>query len=121
MIRAAAKNFHDVVVIASKNDYEELKTILIEQNGETTLEQRRDFAIKAFDVCTGYDLAISNYFNNCAFENPFSKSKTVLRYGENPHQHAVFQGDPGEIFKQLHGKELSYNNLTDVDAALNLM
>jgi phosphoribosylaminoimidazolecarboxamide formyltransferase/IMP cyclohydrolase len=121
MIRAAAKNFQDVVVIASKKDYEELKTILLEQKGETSVEQRRNFAVKAFDVCTGYDIAISNYFNNSEFEHPFNRPKTVLRYGENPHQQAAFYGDTKEIFQQLHGKELSYNNFTDVDGAFSLM
>jgi phosphoribosylaminoimidazolecarboxamide formyltransferase/IMP cyclohydrolase len=121
MIRAAAKNFRDVVVIASKSDYEPLESILRDQNGETNIEQRRSFAIKAFDVCTGYDIAISNYFNNSAFDNPFSKSKKVLRYGENPHQQAFFYGDTNDIFTQLHGKEISYNNLTDIDAAINLV
>jgi phosphoribosylaminoimidazolecarboxamide formyltransferase/IMP cyclohydrolase len=121
MIRAAAKNHKDVVVIAAKKDYVFLEQILKGQQGETTLEQRRTFAIKAFDVCTGYDLAISNYFNNTDFANPFNKTKTVLRYGENPHQQGIFYGNQEEIFDKLHGKELSYNNLVDVDAALQLI
>jgi phosphoribosylaminoimidazolecarboxamide formyltransferase/IMP cyclohydrolase len=120
MIRAAAKNFRDVVVIASKKEYGELETILRAQHGETTIEQRRSFAIKAFDICTGYDIAISNYFNNSDFESPYGTSKMPLRYGENPHQGAVFYGEVSKIFRQLHGKELSYNNLTDVDAAISL-
>ena len=121
MIRGAAKNHQDVVVIAAKKDYALLEQILKDQQGETTLEQRRNFAIKAFDVCTGYDLAISNYFNQTAFANPFDKTKTVLRYGENPHQQGIFYGNQGEIFDKLHGKELSYNNLVDTDAALQLI
>lgn len=121
MIRGAAKNHKDVVVIAAKKEYALLEQILKEQQGETTLEQRRSFAIKAFDVCTGYDLAISNYFNNTSFTNPFDKTKTVLRYGENPHQQGVFYGNQEEIFDKLHGKELSYNNLVDVDAAVQLI
>ncbi|MEP7255250.1 MAG: bifunctional phosphoribosylaminoimidazolecarboxamide formyltransferase/IMP cyclohydrolase [Ferruginibacter sp.] len=121
MIRAAAKNHASVVVVAAKKDYFLLEEILREQKGETTLEQRRMFAIKAFDVCTGYDMAISNYFNQTDFVNPFNKNKTVLRYGENPHQQGIFYGNPDEIFDQLHGKELSYNNLVDVDAALQLI
>ncbi len=121
MIRAAAKNFNDVVVVASKKEYPEIEKILSEQSGETNLEQRRSFAIKAFDVCTNYDMAISNYFNQTNFNNPFSHQKTVLRYGENPHQEAFFYGDLKEIFNQLNGKELSYNNLVDTDAAINLM
>ena len=121
MIRGAAKNHKDVVVVAAKKDYTLLEQLLKEQQGETTLEQRRMFAIKAFDVCTGYDLAISNYFNATAFINPFDKERSVLRYGENPHQQGVFYGNQEEIFDKLHGKELSYNNLVDVDAAVQLI
>jgi phosphoribosylaminoimidazolecarboxamide formyltransferase / IMP cyclohydrolase len=121
MIRAAAKNHKDIMVVAAKKDYILLEDILKSQNGDTTLEQRRLFAIKAFDVCTGYDLAISNYFNKTDFINPFNKTKTVLRYGENPHQQGIFYGNPEEIFDKLHGKELSYNNLVDVDAAVQII
>lgn len=121
MIRAAAKNHRDVVVVAAKNDYQLLVDILESQKGETTLEQRRMFAIKAFDVCTGYDTAISSYFNGIAVETPFNKEKKTLRYGENPHQPAHFFGNLGEVFNQLNGKELSYNNLVDVDAAVSLI
>ena len=121
MIRAAAKNFNDVVVVASKKEYPEIEKVLSEQSGGTTLEQRRSFAVKAFDVCTNYDMAISNYFNQTNFNNLFSHQKTVLRYGENPHQEAFFYGDLKQIFNQLHGKELSYNNLVDTDAAINLI
>ncbi|MBC7868411.1 MAG: bifunctional phosphoribosylaminoimidazolecarboxamide formyltransferase/IMP cyclohydrolase [Gloeobacteraceae cyanobacterium ES-bin-316] len=121
MIRAAAKNHRDVVVVAAKNDYALLVNILEEQNGETSLEQRRMFAIKAFDVCTAYDTAISSYFNSIHIETPFHKEKNTLRYGENPHQPASFFGNLGEVFAQLNGKELSYNNLVDVDAAINLI
>ncbi|MBK7432764.1 MAG: bifunctional phosphoribosylaminoimidazolecarboxamide formyltransferase/IMP cyclohydrolase [Chitinophagaceae bacterium] len=121
MIRAAAKNHRDVVVVAAKKDYALLEQILKEQEGTTTLDQRRTFAIKAFDVCTGYDMAISNYFNGTAFPSPFGVNKSVLRYGENPHQQGVFYGDTAEVFDQLNGKELSYNNLVDVDAALQII
>jgi phosphoribosylaminoimidazolecarboxamide formyltransferase / IMP cyclohydrolase len=121
MIRAAAKNHADVVVIAAKKDYTLLENLLKEQNGETTLEQRKIFAIKAFDVCTHYDNAISSYFNELEVSTPFNKEMSSLRYGENPHQSASFHGDINEIFSQLHGKELSYNNLVDVDAALHLI
>jgi phosphoribosylaminoimidazolecarboxamide formyltransferase / IMP cyclohydrolase len=121
MIRGAAKNHKDVVVVAAKKDYYLLEEILKEQKGETTLEQRRMFAIKAFDVCTGYDLAISNYFNKTDFINPFNKSKSVLRYGENPHQQGIFYGNQDEVFDKLHGKELSYNNLVDVDAGIQII
>lgn len=121
MIRAAAKNHKDVVVIASKADYALLEEILDQQQGETTLEQRRMFAMKAFDVCTGYDIAISNYFRQTNHFNPFGTQQTVLRYGENPHQQGVFYGNLTQLFNQLNGKELSYNNLVDVDAAVQLI
>ena len=121
MIRAAAKNHRDVTVVAAKKDYALLVDILQNQQCHTTLEQRRMFAIKAFDVCTAYDTAISSYFNEIAVETPFNKEKKALRYGENPHQSAHFFGNLNEVFTQLHGKELSYNNLVDVDAAINLI
>lgn len=124
LIRAAAKNFKDVVIIASKNDYTTLENIIKESNGETTLEQRKDFARKAFNVSSHYDTAIFNYFNQ---EDPievFKQSEQnaqVLRYGENPHQKGVFYGDLNAMFDKLNGKELSYNNLVDVDAAVALI
>lgn len=121
MIRAAAKNHHDVVVLAAKKEYPVLEALLQQQNGATSYEQRRAFAIKAFDVCTAYDTAISNYFHGTAIETPFNKEEKVLRYGENPHQQARFFGNLDQLFTQLHGKELSYNNLVDVDAAVQLM
>lgn len=121
MIRAAAKNHKDVVVVASKQDYPVLEQILMEQKGETTLEQRRELAAKAFNVCSGYDIAISNYFMGSNHFNPFDRNKSVLRYGENPHQQGIFYGDLSKLFTQLHGKELSYNNLVDVDAAVQLI
>jgi phosphoribosylaminoimidazolecarboxamide formyltransferase/IMP cyclohydrolase len=112
MIRAAAKNFSDLTVLASKVDYAVLENLLSAQNGETTLEQRKSFAAKAFKVVMDYDIAISNYFNI---------QTSPLRYGENPHQSASFSGNLQEIFTQMHGKELSYNNLVDVDAAVQLI
>jgi phosphoribosylaminoimidazolecarboxamide formyltransferase/IMP cyclohydrolase len=122
MIRAAAKNFKDVTVIASKDDYQKLVALLQEQNGEVTLEQRRNFAAKAFHVVTDYDIAINNYFHK---ESPLTVvgagQQTVLRYGENPHQQAIFYGNLNECFDQLHGKEISYNNLVDIDAAIELI
>ena len=120
MIRAAAKNHADVVVVAAKKDYSLLRDLLQHQQGEFSLEQRRTFAVKAFDVCTHYDNAISSYFNKLNVTTPFNKVMQPLRYGENPHQPGAFYGDLNEIFTQLHGKELSYNNLVDVDAALHL-
>ncbi|MEP6952011.1 MAG: bifunctional phosphoribosylaminoimidazolecarboxamide formyltransferase/IMP cyclohydrolase [Ginsengibacter sp.] len=121
MIRAAAKNFKNVLVIADKGNYVDLENILSEKKAETSLEERKKFAAKAFDICSGYDMAISNYFNKTSFVNPFAANKKALRYGENPHQQASFSGNIYEIFEQLHGKELSYNNIVDVDAALQLM
>ena len=121
MIRAAAKNFKDVVVIAAKDDYHSLDKLLNEQKGETTIEQRKLFAAKAFQVVMNYDIAISNYFNPDNTTTQTSSVKQILRYGENPHQSASFYGDLKEIFSQLNGKELSYNNLVDVDAAVQLI
>lgn len=121
MIRAAAKNFKNVVVIADKNEYQQLENVLSEKNAETSLEERKDFARRAFDVCSRYDIAISNYFNKTTFIDPFQLQKKELRYGENPHQKGFFLGNINELFDQQHGKELSYNNLVDVDAALQLM
>jgi phosphoribosylaminoimidazolecarboxamide formyltransferase / IMP cyclohydrolase len=121
MIRAGAKNHKDVVVLAAKKEYSVLEEILRNQNGETSLEQRRSFAIKAFDVCTAYDTAISNYFHQSSIETPFNKDEKILRYGENPHQSARFYGNLDELFTQVNGKELSYNNLVDVDAAMQLI
>jgi phosphoribosylaminoimidazolecarboxamide formyltransferase/IMP cyclohydrolase len=123
LIRAAAKNFQDVVIIPSVNQYEKLLRILKEQNGATNLEQRMDFAGEAFHVSSHYDTMIHNYF--LKGETPYFKSSIreseSLRYGENPHQKGVFYGDLNGIFDKLHGKELSYNNLLDVDAAVNLI
>ena len=121
MIRAAAKNFANVLVIADKSNYGELENILSANDAETSLEERKKFAAKAFDICSGYDMAISNFFNKTSFLNPFVAERKVLRYGENPHQQASFSGNLSEIFEQLHGKELSYNNLVDVDSAVQIM
>ncbi len=121
MIRAAAKNFRDVVVVAAKDDYAALQSLVETQNGTTTIEQRKQFAAKAFEVVMNYDIAISNYFNPQTTVQQTSAHKQVLRYGENPHQQASFHGNLTELFAQLNGKELSYNNLVDVDAALQLI
>ncbi|MGJ1263246.1 bifunctional phosphoribosylaminoimidazolecarboxamide formyltransferase/IMP cyclohydrolase [Sphingobacterium spiritivorum] len=124
LIRAAAKNFNDVVILSSKNDYQELENILAAQEGSTTLEQRKEFAKRAFNTSSHYDTAIFNYFNQ---ENPldvFKQSEQtaqVLRYGENPHQKGVFYGNLDAMFDKLNGKELSYNNLVDVDAAVSII
>lgn len=124
LIRAAAKNFNDVVILASKDDYATLQQQLEEQNGETSLAQRKAYAKKAFHTSSHYDTAIFNYFNTeeplTLFKQSINSSKT-LRYGENPHQQGVFYGDLDEMFTKLNGKELSYNNLVDVDAAVSLI
>jgi len=121
MIRGAAKNFKDVVVIAAKEDYQPLETVLRKQKGETTLEQRKSFAAKAFEVVKRYDIAISDYFNPKENSNGKPLPTKALRYGENPHQQALFKGNLDELFTQLHGKEISYNNLVDIDAAIQLI
>ncbi len=124
LIRAAAKNFKDVLILASKNDYSELENILKTQNGETTLEQRKAFARKGFHISSHYDSAIFNYFNQDEPLNIFKQSiepAQTLRYGENPHQQGIFYGELDQLFDKLSGKELSYNNLVDVDAAVALI
>ena len=124
LIRAAAKNHKDVVILSSKDDYGKLEQILREHEGQTHLAHRLDFAKRAFQVSSHYDTAIFNYFNR---ENPLDVLKISehraqsLRYGENPHQKGVFYGDLSAMFDQLNGKELSYNNLVDVDAAVALI
>ena len=123
MIRGAAKNFKDVVVIAAKRNYAELEQLLREQQGETTLEQRKSFAARAFEVVAHYDVAIAKYFNpeNALYFLESVNIPKAMRYGENPHQSGVFYGDLTELFDQVNGKELSYNNLVDVDAAVQLI
>ena len=124
LIRATAKNFKDTLCVSSMEDYEEVLQILFDANGETTLAQRKHFAAKAFNVSSHYDSAIFNYFNSNHEIASLKVSETngkVLRYGENPHQKGFFFGDFEAMFDNLHGKELSYNNLLDVDAAVNLM
>jgi phosphoribosylaminoimidazolecarboxamide formyltransferase / IMP cyclohydrolase len=123
LIRAAAKNYQDVVIIPSMNQYPEFLEILKAQGAETTIEQRQKFARDAFNVSSHYDTHIFNYFNK-GEEDVFKQSiqaAQVLRYGENPHQKGVFYGDLDAMFDKLHGKELSYNNLLDVDAAVTLI
>ena len=122
LIRAAAKNFKDVMCISSKNDYSDFLEILNNNGSEVNLESRKDFASRAFNVSSHYDTAIFNYFkdDNNSLKASFKNGKE-LRYGENPHQNGTFYGDFNSMFDQLHGKELSYNNLLDVDAAVNLI
>lgn len=121
LIRAAAKNFKEVVIVAAKKEYADLEKILVEANGVTSLAERKAFAARAFAVCAQYDDAISHYFNPATPLHPFYRQETVLRYGENPHQKGHFYGNLSEVFEQLHGRELSYNNLVDVDAACQLV
>lgn len=124
LIRAAAKNHKDVIIVASKNDYGYVAELLQKNEGGSTLEERKELAKRAFNVSSHYDTAIFNYFNT---EEPLQLFKqsiqhsSVLRYGENPHQKGVFYGDLEAMFDKLNGKELSYNNLVDVDAAVELI
>jgi phosphoribosylaminoimidazolecarboxamide formyltransferase/IMP cyclohydrolase len=124
LIRAAAKNYNDVVVISSRNDYNELLHLLETKNGSTNLNDRKRLAAKAFATSSHYDTAIFNYFNQTERLPLFKQSvlqNQSLRYGENPHQKGTFYGDLDKLFTKLNGKELSYNNLLDVDAAVNLI
>ena len=122
LIRAAAKNYKDVLIVSEMNQYSDVLNILENGNGSTQLETRKKFASKAFNISSHYDTAIFKYFNKeeVAFKQSVKENK-VLRYGENPHQNGTFFGDLSDMFDQLHGKELSYNNLLDVDAAVNLI
>lgn len=112
LIRGAAKNFNDVLIVSSREQYGEVLDLLEKKNCATELSDRKLFAGKAFKTTSRYDTAIANYFNGTG---------VTLRYGENPHQKGVFYGDLNGLFEQLNGKELSYNNLVDVDAAINLV
>jgi phosphoribosylaminoimidazolecarboxamide formyltransferase/IMP cyclohydrolase len=122
LIRAAAKNFKDVICVSSMSQYDEFLTIISENKGATTLAQRKSFAAKSFAVSSHYDTAIFNYMNDDqpVFRQSFNIAKQ-LRYGENPHQKGYFYGNLDELFDKLHGKELSFNNLLDVDAAVHLI
>ena len=123
LIRGAAKNFNDVVIVPSKNEYSALHELLVNQKGETSLEQRQFFAKQAFEVSSHYDSAIYAYFkgNEDGSLRIASRDAHVLRYGENPHQKGSFFGDLDALFTKLNGKELSYNNLLDVEAAVQLI
>lgn len=123
LIRAAAKNFNDVAIVASKGQYAILLDILRRSGANTTLDDRRLLAREAFAVSSGYDTAIFNYFDagqGSTFRAAVNGSKS-LRYGENPHQQGAFYGDFEAMFEQLHGKEISYNNLLDIDSAVSLI
>lgn len=124
LIRAAAKNFKDVLIIPSVNQYAELIDVLEANQGQSSLEDRKRFAMQAFNVSSHYDSAIFSYFNTEFKEDIFKSSiqeSTVLRYGENPHQKGIFYGDMNKVFEQLHGKAISYNNLIDLDGAIALI
>ncbi|MBL7472982.1 bifunctional phosphoribosylaminoimidazolecarboxamide formyltransferase/IMP cyclohydrolase [Robertkochia sediminum] len=124
LIRAAAKNFKDVLCVSSMEQYSEVLEMLNAGEGNIALADRKRFAAKAFNVSSHYDTAIFNYFNQSGEETVLKVSQDkgqVLRYGENPHQKGYFYGDLEGMFDKLHGKELSYNNLLDVDAAVNLI
>ncbi|MEM8895228.1 MAG: bifunctional phosphoribosylaminoimidazolecarboxamide formyltransferase/IMP cyclohydrolase [Bacteroidota bacterium] len=124
LIRAAAKNFKDVLIVSSREKYDEVHLLLSESNSFSTLAERKKFAGYAFDISSHYDSAIFNYFNQDQEIDSHKLSLRVskeLRYGENPHQKGFFHGDLSQMFDQLNGKELSYNNLVDVDAATKLI
>lgn len=124
LIRGAAKNFNDVVIVPSKNEYPMIQKILAEQNAESTLADRKELARRAFKVSSHYDTAIFNYFDRDSDDVSFKHSlidSQVLRYGENPHQQGIFFGELDTMFEKISGKELSFNNLVDVDAAVNVM
>jgi phosphoribosylaminoimidazolecarboxamide formyltransferase/IMP cyclohydrolase len=124
LIRAAAKNFKHSLIVSHTQQYAQLLALLNEQDGASTIEQRKHFAANAFQVTSHYDTAIFNYFNSGsnlpAFKVSYDHGHT-LRYGENPHQKGFFFGHLKDFLNQLHGKELSYNNILDVDAAVNLL
>lgn len=124
LIRAAAKNYNDVVIVASKDQYSPLAEMLKKQGAESTLAERRWFAKEAFAVSSSYDSSIFSYFDG--YETPSALRLAIdgskpMRYGENPHQKGVFFGDLDAMFEKLHGKEISYNNLLDIDAAVSLI
>ena len=124
LIRAAAKNYHDVLIVSSRAQYADLLTLLSKKQCSSDLEDRRTFAARAFDVSAHYDGAIFDYFNQQeglpVFRKDYRPGKQ-LRYGENPHQRGAYYGNLDELFQQLNGKELSYNNLVDIDAAIGLL
>lgn len=122
LIRAAAKNFKDTFCVSDKNDYEDFLDILIQSNGAPNIEQRKKYSVKAFQTSSHYDAAIFNHFNREEEVLKLSvKNAKALRYGENPHQKGHFFGPLSDLLEQIHGKEISYNNLLDIDAAVNLM
>jgi len=124
LIRAGAKNYKDVVMVSTRDYYGDLQNVLDNQEGETSEKERKRFAAKAFATSSHYDAAIFNWMNKANEVPAFRVSSApgkVLRYGENPHQKGYFYGDLTEYFDQIHGKEISYNNLVDIEAAVQLM
>ncbi len=124
LIRAAAKNYRDTLIVSERGQYDHLYELLESGEGVTTLTERRRFAAEAFDVSSDYDSAIFNYFNMEEGIASFKESRRQvkkLRYGENPHQEGAFYGRLNDLFEQVHGREISYNNLLDIDAAVNLI
>ncbi|MCX6259232.1 MAG: bifunctional phosphoribosylaminoimidazolecarboxamide formyltransferase/IMP cyclohydrolase, partial [Bacteroidia bacterium] len=124
LIRAAAKNFNDVLVISGRNQYKQLSALLNEKKGVTSIDDRKYYAAEAFKTSSNYDTAIFKYFNRSAGIETFRESIDTtyhLRYGENPHQKGIFYGDQDKLFDKLHGKEISYNNFLDIDASLGLI
>jgi len=124
LIRAAAKNYNDVLIVSDREQYPVLLNLLKAKKGSTSLKERRFFAAEAFKTSSNYDTAIFKYFNREAKIEAFRESinkSYPLRYGENPHQKGIFYGDPDQLFEKLHGKEISYNNLLDLESALNLI
>ena len=122
LIRAAAKNFNNVVCISNKSDYEKMVNILNKNKGYTSLKERKEFATKAFNISSNYDSEINTYFKSPNKKLKIDESNSIeLRYGENPHQKGTFFGRLNELIEQLNGKEISYNNLLDIDSAINLI
>jgi phosphoribosylaminoimidazolecarboxamide formyltransferase/IMP cyclohydrolase len=124
LIRAAAKNYNDVLIVSCREQYPALLALLKEKKGLTSLNERRFYAAEAFKTSSNYDTAIFKYFNREAKIEAFRESineSYPLRYGENPHQKGIFYGNPDQLFEKLHGKEISYNNLLDIESALNLI
>ncbi len=124
LIRAAAKNYNDVMIVSGRGQYPDLLKLLKEKKGITSLSDRRQFAAEAFKTSSGYDTAIFKYFNRNTAIPVFRESVDehyLLRYGENPHQKGIYFGDPGQLFDKLHGREISYNNLLDIESGLSLI
>ena len=122
LIRAAGKNYKDVTCISSKDDYVKFLEVYTKKDGALSIKDRKKFASNAFKTSSKYDTAIYNYFNNNSDDFNFkNKKETTLRYGENPHQEGKFHGNIEEVIEKIHGKELSYNNLLDIDSAIDLI